>query len=95
MARAIGINHVALDVGSVSEALEFWRALFPGLRLRGQSPVTAFIDLGDQFVALAAGRSQPPDAARHFGLVVDDKETVRARLRELGIRVFHTYIEPK
>ena len=48
----------------------------------------AFIDMGDQFIALAEGRSQPLDQARHFGLVVDDKEAVRARLEELDIRVF-------
>jgi hypothetical protein len=48
----------------------------------------AFIDMGDQFIALAQGRSQPPDQARHFGLVVDDKEAVRARLNELGVKTF-------
>ena len=85
--KLIGINHVALEVGDIDEALAFWESIFGPLELRGRSRRMAFIDLGDQFVALAAGRSQPPDAARHFGLVVDDKETVRARLRELGIRV--------
>jgi lactoylglutathione lyase len=43
--------------------------------------------MGDQFIALAQGRTQPPDQARHFGLVVDDKEAVRERLRELGVPV--------
>src|SRR5881394_329482 len=47
----------------------------------------AFIDMGDQFIALSQGRSQPPDHARHFGLVVDDKEAVRSRLLELGVPV--------
>jgi catechol 2,3-dioxygenase-like lactoylglutathione lyase family enzyme len=85
--RAIGINHVALEVGDIDEALAFWEAIFGPLDLRGRSGRMAFIDLGDQFVALAAGRSQEPDAARHFGLVVDDKEAVRERLRELDIPV--------
>jgi lactoylglutathione lyase len=83
--KLIGINHVALEVGDIDEALAFWESIFGPLELRGRSGRMAFIDLGDQFVALAAGRSQPPDAARHFGLVVDDKEAVRARVRELGI----------
>jgi catechol 2,3-dioxygenase-like lactoylglutathione lyase family enzyme len=85
--KMIGINHVALEVGDIGEALAFWESIFGPLELRGRGGRMAFIDLGDQFVALSAGRSQPPDAARHFGLVVDDKEAVRARLGELGIPV--------
>src|ERR687887_581645 len=87
MARLIGINHVALEVGDVDEALA-WYGRFLEFELRGRSGASmAFIDMGDQFIALAAGRSQPPDQARHFGLVVDDKEAVRGRLRELDIPV--------
>ena len=85
MARAVGINHVALEVGDLDEALEFWTRIFGPLELRGRSAGMAFIDLGDQFVALARGRTQEPDAGRHFGLVVDDKEAVRARVREAGL----------
>ena len=85
--RLIGINHVALEVGDIDEAIAFWESIFGPLELRGRGRHMAFVDLGDQFVALAAGRTGPPDAERHFGLVVDDKEAVRARLRELGIPV--------
>jgi lactoylglutathione lyase len=84
VARAVGINHVALEVGDVDEALEFWTQIFGPLELRGRGGGMAFIDLGDQFVALQRGRTQEPDAGRHFGLVVDDKEAVRARVREAG-----------
>jgi catechol 2,3-dioxygenase-like lactoylglutathione lyase family enzyme len=84
----IGINHVALEVGDIDEALAFWESIFGPLELRGRGGRMAFIDMGDQFVALAAGQSRPADGAAHFGLVVDDKEAVRARLRELGIAVF-------
>jgi catechol 2,3-dioxygenase-like lactoylglutathione lyase family enzyme len=84
VARAIGINHVALDVGNVTEALEFWRALFPGLKLRGQSPTMAFIDLGDQFIALFQHEVAPRAEHRHFGLVVDDVAAVLAAARERG-----------
>ena len=87
MARAVGINHVALEVGDLDEALDFWQRLFGPLELRGRGAAMAFIDLGDQFVALEQGRSQPPDRGRHFGLVVDDKEAVRARAREEGLAV--------
>jgi catechol 2,3-dioxygenase-like lactoylglutathione lyase family enzyme len=85
-ARAIGINHVALEVGDIDEALKFWAALVP-LRLRGRSDRMAFIDLGDQFIALSAGRSGGPDTARHFGLVVDDREAIRRALAGTAARV--------
>lgn len=85
MARAVGINHVALEVDDIDEALEFWERIFGELELRGRSSGMAFIDLGDQFIALARGRTQPPDTHRHFGLVVDDKEGVRAKVREAGL----------
>jgi lactoylglutathione lyase len=83
-ARLVGINHVALEVGDLDEALEFYGRIFD-FELRGRMPRMAFIDIGDQFIALSEGRSQPPDEARHFGLVVDDKETVRAALQEAGV----------
>ena len=85
-ARLVGINHVALEVGDVDEALEFYGAIFD-FALRGRVPGMAFVDIGDQFLALAGGRRQGPDEGRHFGLVVDDKEAVRARLRELEVPV--------
>jgi catechol 2,3-dioxygenase-like lactoylglutathione lyase family enzyme len=87
VARAIGINHVALDVESLEEALEFWRGLFPDLQLRGRSPRMAFIDLGDQFLALAEHRVDPRSEHRHFGLVVDDVDAVLAAARERGASV--------
>jgi catechol 2,3-dioxygenase-like lactoylglutathione lyase family enzyme len=85
--KLVGINHIALEVGDLDEALAFWESIFGPLELRGRGGGMAFIDIGDQFIALARGRSQPADQARHFGLVVDDKEAVRERLRELGVPV--------
>jgi catechol 2,3-dioxygenase-like lactoylglutathione lyase family enzyme len=84
--RLVGINHVALEVGDIDEALAFYGAIFE-LTLRGRGRGMAFIDIGDQFIALSAGRTQPPDAARHFGLVVDDKEAVRAALQEARVAI--------
>jgi catechol 2,3-dioxygenase-like lactoylglutathione lyase family enzyme len=86
MARAIGINHVALEVGDVGEALD-WYGRFFDFELRGRRPTMAWIDLGDQFLALSANRRQSPDDGRHFGLVVDDKEAVRAALADAGVEV--------
>ena len=83
-ARAVGFNHVALEVGDIDEALEFYGSLFD-FELRGKSDNMAFIDLGDQFLALQKGRKQAPDDGRHFGLVVDDKEAVRAALAAAGV----------
>jgi lactoylglutathione lyase len=84
--KLVGINHVALEVGDVEEALDFYGRFFE-LELRGRSGRMAFIDMGDQFIALASGRSQAPDRARHFGLVVDDKERVRRALQDAGVPV--------
>ena len=83
-ARAIGVNHIALEVGDIEEALAFYGRMFD-FELRGRSQSSAFIDLGDQFVALLEGRTQPPDEGRHFGLVVDDKDAVRGALAAAGV----------
>ena len=82
-ARLVGINHVALEVGDLDEALAFYGQVFE-VRLRGRIPGMAFIDAGDQFIALSQGRGQAPDPDRHFGLVVDDKQAVRAALEAAG-----------
>lgn len=86
MTRLVGINHVALEVGDVEEALSWYGRLFE-TELRGRAPGMAFIDIGDQFIALSAGRRQPADGSRHFGLVVDDREALRAALRDAGVTV--------
>lgn len=83
-ARAVGFNHVAIEVGDIDEALAFYGSLFD-FELRGKSETMAFIDLGDQFLALQRGRSQAADDGRHFGIVVDDKEAVRQSLAAAGI----------
>jgi len=82
--RLIGFNHVALEVGDIDEALAFYSRLFR-FELRGKSDSTAFIDLGDQFIALQKGRRQPADDGRHFGLVVDDKEAARKTHEAAGV----------
>ena len=84
--RLLGINHIALEVGDLAEALDFYGQIFE-LELRGRVPGMAFIDMGDQFIALSEGRSQAPDDGRHFGLVVDDKEATRAALEAAGVEV--------
>jgi catechol 2,3-dioxygenase-like lactoylglutathione lyase family enzyme len=87
VAKLVGINHVALEVGDIDEALA-WYGRFFEFDLRGRAGGSmAFVDMGDQFIALARGRAQPPDAARHFGLVVDDKDGVRKALSEAGVAV--------
>ena len=87
MARLVGINHVALEVSDLDEALD-WYGRFFDFELRGRvGGRMAFIDIGDQFIAMAGGRTQPADGARHFGLVVDDKEAVRRAMQQAGIGV--------
>jgi lactoylglutathione lyase len=86
MARMVGINHVALTVGDVDEAVDFYGRIFE-LELRGRVPGMAFLDMGDQFLALAHSEPGAPDEDRHFGLVVDDRGRVRQALHEAGVEV--------
>jgi lactoylglutathione lyase len=83
-ARMVGINHVALEVGDLDAALEFYRS-FLDFSLRGRVRGMAFLDAGDQFLALSEGRRQGPDDDRHFGIVVDDSDAVRSALQAAGI----------
>jgi lactoylglutathione lyase len=96
-ARAVGFNHIALEVGDIEEALAFYERIF-AFGLRGKSEDMAFIDLGDQFIALQKGRRQPADDGRHFGLVVDDKEAARKALIEAGVEIlpgpFLDFLDP-
>jgi predicted enzyme related to lactoylglutathione lyase len=96
-ARAVGFNHVALEVGDIEAALAFYGRLFD-FQLRSKSDTAAFIDLGDQFIALQKGRTQPADDGRHFGLVVDDKEAVRRALADAGVELlpgpFLDFLDP-
>ena len=90
MARLVGINHVALEVSDVDAALDWYGRIFE-FELRGRAgPSMAFIDMGDQFLALSAPRDQPRDDGRHFGLVVDDKEAARRALAEAGAEIVPT-----
>jgi len=95
--RAIGFNHIALEVGDIDAALDFYSALFE-FKLRSKSETAAFIDLGDQFINFSKGREQAPDDRRHVGLVVDDKEAVRQLLAENGVEVlpgrFLDFLDP-
>lgn len=84
--RLLGVNHVALEVGNVDEALAFYGSIFE-LTLRGRAGRMAFVDMGDQFIAFGEGRTQPPDDHRHLGLVVDDKEATRRALEEAGAEI--------
>jgi lactoylglutathione lyase len=85
-ARLIGMNHIALEVGDVDEALALYGRLFD-FTMRGRGRRMAFVDMGDQFLAIAEGRSQPPDDERHFGLVVDDVAAARDAVRDEGLEI--------
>ena len=85
-ARLVGINHVALEVGDLDAALDLYGRLF-AFGLRGRLPGMAFLDMGDQFIAVAEGRSQQPDGGRHFGLVVDDVDAARAAVEREGLEI--------
>jgi predicted enzyme related to lactoylglutathione lyase len=95
MPRLVGINHVAVEVGGIEEALEFFGLIFK-LELRGRGRQMAFIDMGDQFLALSAGRTQPPDEHRHIGIVVDDRPAALAAAREAGAQMIgdNDFLDP-
>lgn len=84
--RVVGINHVALEVGSIDAALAFYGQIFD-FELRGRGERAAFIDMGDQFLALTESARGDRDGKRHFGLVVDDRSTVKARASAAGAEV--------
>jgi catechol 2,3-dioxygenase-like lactoylglutathione lyase family enzyme len=86
MARAIGINHVALEVGDLEEAVDFYRSVFD-FPMRGRAPGMAFLDMGDQFLALSEHRSGGRDEHRHLGIVVDDRQAIREALEDTGVEI--------
>ena len=96
-ARAVGINHIALEVGDIDAALDFYGA-FLDFEIARRSDTAAFVYFGDQFINFARGRRQGPDDRRHFGIAVDDKELARKRLEELGVRFldgrFMDFLDP-
>ncbi len=96
MPRLVGINHVAVEVGDIDDALAFFEHIFDHVRLRGRSANMAFVDLGDQFIALAKGITHTADHERHIGLVVDDLEETVKRLREAGVEIIghHDFLDP-
>jgi predicted enzyme related to lactoylglutathione lyase len=94
MPRLVGINHIAVEVGDVDEAIAFFERIFDGVTLRGRSGSMAFVDLGDQFIALES--VQGPVSGGHFGLVVDDREDTVRRAREAGAEIVgsHDVLDP-
>ena len=96
-ARAVGINHIALEVGDIDEALDFY-GRFLEFDIRSRSENAAFIYFGDQFINFSRGRKQGPDDNRHFGIAVDDKELVRRTLAEMGVELldgrFLDFLDP-
>ena len=96
-AKAVGINHIALEVGDIDEALEFY-GRFLDFEIRSRSERAAFVYFGDQFINLMAGRTQAPDRGRHFGIAVDDKPLVRRTLKEMGVALiegpFLDFLDP-
>lgn len=96
MPRLVGINHLAVEVGDIDEAIAFFGRIFDDVQLRGRSAGMAFVDMGDQFVALAKGVTHVADHDRHIGLVVDDLDETVRRLRAAGVEVHgaHDFLDP-
>jgi len=96
-AKAVGINHIALEVGDIEKALEFYGE-FLEFEIESQTDAAAFIYFGDQFINFSVGRKQSADDERHFGIAVDDKEAARAKLEEMGVELldsrFLDFLDP-
>ena len=97
--RLIGINHVAIEVGDIDEALEWYGKIFD-FTLRGKHERAAFIDMGDQFINLARVPDYRQNGVerRHIGFVVDDRSTVKARAEAAGAKMvegpFLDFLDP-
>ena len=95
--RLVGMNHVALEVGDVEAALDFYGRIFD-FTLRGKGNGQAFIDMGDQFIALMETAAPHHDSGRHFGVVVDDRSAVRALAEAAGAKMvagpFLDFLDP-
>ena len=96
-AKAVGINHIALEVGDIDQALAFYGE-FIDFEIESQNDSAAFIYFGDQFINFMTGRTQGPDQGRHFGIAVDDKDLVRQTLENMGVELlngrFLDFIDP-
>ena len=96
-ANAVGINHVALEVGDIDAALAFYGRLL-AFDIQSRSDTAAFIYFGDQFINFARSDNTQPDQRRHFGIAVDDKELVRKTLEEMGVELlggrFLDFLDP-
>ena len=96
MPRLVGINHLAVEVGDVDEAIAFFGRIFDDVQLRGRTAGMAFLDLGDQFIAFSKGVTHVADHDRHIGLVVDDLDETVRRLRAAGVEIHgtHDFLDP-
>jgi predicted enzyme related to lactoylglutathione lyase len=95
--KLVGVNHIALEVGDVDAALDFYGKIFD-FTLRGRSKGQAFIDMGDQFIALMETKTPHEDKQRHFGVVVDDRSHVKQLAEAAGARLvpgpFMDFLDP-
>lgn len=95
--KLVGVNHIALEVGDVEEALAFYGKIFD-FTLRGKGKGQAFIDMGDQFIALMETKTPHHDSGRHFGIVVDDRSAVKALATKAGAKLvdgpFMDFLDP-
>ena len=96
-AHAVGINHIALEVGDIDEALEFY-GRFLEFEVHERNDAAAFIYFGDQFINFTKNSDRKPDQLRHFGIAVDDKPLVRRTLEAMGVELlsseFLDFLDP-
>ena len=96
-AHAVGINHVAIEVGDVAAAIEFYGRLF-NFKVEEQNDEMAIVYFGDQFINFIRNADRKPDVMRHFGIAVDDKALVRSALETTGVKLldsrFLDFLDP-
>jgi lactoylglutathione lyase len=85
--RLLGINHVAIEVADIDEALAWYAQIFD-FTLRGKGERNAFIDMGDQFVnmTLVKDYAVNGEEKRHIGFVVDDRSRIIELAKAAGAR---------
>ena len=96
-AHAIGINHVAIEVGDVAAAIEFY-GRFLDFQVEEQNDGMAIVYFGDQFINFIRNTDRTPDQMRHFGIAVDDKPLARSTLEAMGVQLldsrFLDFLDP-
>ena len=91
--QVYGINHVAIEVTDIDQAVAFYQDIF-GLQKLDEGEGDAFFKIGEhQFLAMFEVKEMKPDRVRHFGMMVRDDEQI-AEIRDKLINKYGIHPVP-